>query len=754
MSKFTVDTHLFRELGELLVGRDSTALVELIKNAYDADATRVVVVGDQLSSTLNGSIRVIDNGVGMSRDEFEEGFLRIASRSREAGTRRSKRFGRRYTGAKGIGRLAAHKLARKINIVSFPWQKTLAQSGVEATIDWDEIENHTTLDDLEGTTSVLVDDLPARSSFGTTITLSSIRRRWTAAERARFINEIQTFSAPDILVRPIKASPFPTLFTEPTVRDTGPSADQSSFSVKLEGDFAPGDEYWSAVLNAADWVIEIDALTSKSKVKYQTTPTAKTVRTNRDLEPISATVEHPDPGSGPFFQARILVREGLMAGAVASKDAREWIAGFSGIKVFLEGFRVLPYGEKGNDWLSIDLDYSARSRKLPWVEELDTELPADADAGLLVLPNRHYFGAVFLTQSNTPALKMLVNREGFLPDASYDTLVRLVRQGVDLNTRARAAARQEDRRQRREQRVESAASRGAKSVPFESLKRASSVLHTARQLLTKGDYAGAKRTIDSGAADLDSLALDSDRVVSEVAMLRVLASVGTQMAAFIHELNSLLGAAEGIQKSLERVRGDVSLPKHLRQELSALAKNLSDLRRSLERHASYLVDVVTPDARRRRTRQSLADRFEAALRLIADAAEKKHITITNNLSPDIKSPPMFPAELTTVFSNLLTNAVKATEDGGAIRVTGKMLSDRRTRVMIENTGSAVRLKDGERWFRPFESTTVILDPVLGQGMGLGLPITRNMLEQYGAEIRFVEPSKGFATALEILFPNA
>jgi hypothetical protein len=40
-AKFTVDTHVFRELGELLVGRDSTALIELIKNAYDADALEV-----------------------------------------------------------------------------------------------------------------------------------------------------------------------------------------------------------------------------------------------------------------------------------------------------------------------------------------------------------------------------------------------------------------------------------------------------------------------------------------------------------------------------------------------------------------------------------------------------------------------------------------------------------------------------------------------------------------------------------------
>jgi len=64
MPNFSVDTHVFRELGELLVGRDSTALVELIKNSYDADATEVVVYGKTLDDLENGVIVVADNGVG------------------------------------------------------------------------------------------------------------------------------------------------------------------------------------------------------------------------------------------------------------------------------------------------------------------------------------------------------------------------------------------------------------------------------------------------------------------------------------------------------------------------------------------------------------------------------------------------------------------------------------------------------------------------------------------------------------------
>ena len=92
MAKFTVDTHLFRELGELLVGRDSTALIELIKNAYDADATEVTVYGERLDNPEEGHILVTDNGVGMNTEAFTKGFLRVASRLKELGERRSIRF--------------------------------------------------------------------------------------------------------------------------------------------------------------------------------------------------------------------------------------------------------------------------------------------------------------------------------------------------------------------------------------------------------------------------------------------------------------------------------------------------------------------------------------------------------------------------------------------------------------------------------------------------------------------------------------
>jgi hypothetical protein len=80
-------------------------LVELIKNAYDADATLVTVRGTKLKKPEEGKIVVTDDGLGMTKEEFENGFLRIAGRTKITSDRRSAIFGRRYTGEKGVGRL-------------------------------------------------------------------------------------------------------------------------------------------------------------------------------------------------------------------------------------------------------------------------------------------------------------------------------------------------------------------------------------------------------------------------------------------------------------------------------------------------------------------------------------------------------------------------------------------------------------------------------------------------------------------------
>ena len=108
------------------------------------------------------------------------------------------------------------------------------------------------------------------------------------------------------------------------------------------------------------------------------------------------------PEHGLSFDARILVREGPFKGKGA-RHRQAWAAKASGIRVYLEGFRILPYGD--DDWLRIDADYTTRARQLemlkdwPLAEEFED---TDRDEGLTRLTHNNYFGGVFLTQERAP----------------------------------------------------------------------------------------------------------------------------------------------------------------------------------------------------------------------------------------------------------------------------------------------------------------------------------------------------------------
>ena len=229
----------------------------------------------------------------------------------------------------------------------------------------------------------------------------------------------------------------------------------NAFSVRLEGELAPADDFWIAIIDAANWVIEIDADRASGKVRFAIAPTTATRRRYPKAEIRRFEIDHPSSKDGPFFQARILKRTGVQYGRA---DIRQWAGRSSGVRVYMEGFRILPYGEPRNDWLSIDRDATERDRGV-----LDRNVPPDLieqlqsdegeDIGLLIVPNKHYFGGVFLTERGAPRLEMLVNREGFVPNEAYEMLVRLVRTAVDLCTRVQAAATKESRNERRELRA-------------------------------------------------------------------------------------------------------------------------------------------------------------------------------------------------------------------------------------------------------------------------------------------------------------
>jgi len=74
---FETDAAIITRLGRELVAKQETALIELVKNGFDADATEVEVVFERSGSSA--SLEVRDNGSGMTRRELVHGFMRLAS---------------------------------------------------------------------------------------------------------------------------------------------------------------------------------------------------------------------------------------------------------------------------------------------------------------------------------------------------------------------------------------------------------------------------------------------------------------------------------------------------------------------------------------------------------------------------------------------------------------------------------------------------------------------------------------------------
>lgn len=113
--RFSVDAGIINRLGKELVGKHETAVSELVKNAFDADATEVNLVFEN-AWYAGGTLIIEDNGTGMTKDQLINGFMRLSS-SDKIHNPISDKYKRTRAGRKGIGRFATQRLGSKLTIM-------------------------------------------------------------------------------------------------------------------------------------------------------------------------------------------------------------------------------------------------------------------------------------------------------------------------------------------------------------------------------------------------------------------------------------------------------------------------------------------------------------------------------------------------------------------------------------------------------------------------------------------------------------
>lgn len=179
---------ILRTFGDELISSETVAVIELVKNSYDADATGVLIRFTDDLEAGSGAIDVIDDGHGMSTETVTSVWMEPATRFR-ASERRSEQLGRRVLGEKGIGRFAASRLADRLLLVTrrpgaeyettalFDWSQFDDEESYLSDVEvlWEETEPHElTPDGALGTLSGGVSD----GDHGTLLHMEGLRTDW------------------------------------------------------------------------------------------------------------------------------------------------------------------------------------------------------------------------------------------------------------------------------------------------------------------------------------------------------------------------------------------------------------------------------------------------------------------------------------------------------------------------------------------------------------------------------------------------
>ena len=184
----TASARLIMQLGEQLIEDELVALLELIKNAYDADANNVDVLIDTNTVTPygKGRIEIKDDGNGMIPSIVRNSFLRLSTSFKEE-EKSSIYYHRRVLGKKGIGRLSFQRLGNYISVETVPnierYEKTELlkkedkefineYSKINIDIDWSEFPIDMDFSDIMATVKYEKDVV---ASYGTKIVIQGIK---------------------------------------------------------------------------------------------------------------------------------------------------------------------------------------------------------------------------------------------------------------------------------------------------------------------------------------------------------------------------------------------------------------------------------------------------------------------------------------------------------------------------------------------------------------------------------------------------
>ena len=396
---FKSRARLMPQIGDQLIKNESIALLELVKNAYDADAPDVWVEMWDIDKSDKGKIIVKDNGDGMDLSIVENSWMEIGTDNKKnlldeyIMNDKKSALGRLPMGEKGIGRFGVHKLGSKITLIT----RMKGKKEVVVKIDWTSFEKFDYLEQVPITVIERNPEYFTGQQKGTYIEITELKNVWTRGKLRDVYRSIMSLQ-----------SPFESIQSFNVVFET-------NHKEWLEG-LLTVDRIKNDALFFADVSIEGNEIT---ELKYEFKPwkvlnkleEKQVVRTHIEMcreerENKKKILKKIDLSLFDIGKVRMklmifdLDNTILSYGVSDKKGLKEYLKNNGGIAVYRDNIRIYEYGDSGNDWLQLE------SKRI--------------NAPGTTLSSKITIGAIYLNRQDSGSLIEKTNREGFVENEAFE----------------------------------------------------------------------------------------------------------------------------------------------------------------------------------------------------------------------------------------------------------------------------------------------------------------------------------------------
>ncbi|WGF91534.1 sensor histidine kinase [Aequorivita marisscotiae] len=730
--RFSVDAGVIDRLGKELVARHETAVSELVKNSYDADAT-IASLNFENVDVAGGTLTVSDNGNGMTRDQLINGFMRISSTDK-IHEPVSPVYKRKRAGRKGIGRFSAQRLGNKLTIIT---QTSSSRLALKVVIDWSKYEMDEDLFMVQNS----IEEIPKNNDIvsGTTLIIENLRDWWSEA----MIKKVYRYALDVIQPFPISKKKI----LDNKILDVG-------FKVECFKDNVPVATLDSMFHNHA--VAEINGFTNDNGIAFWEIENSKVegVQTNHP-QPISSDDKKENIPYKYLKDVKIKAYYFVYNVGLIPKQVESYIRSVSntqgGIRVYRNGFRVLPYAEPQNDWLG--LDESVRKRKI-----------------LAVHGNNNFFGFVEINDKNKNFIE-LSSREGLFNNDAYQELVDFAYK-VIASAVSRIASQRGIKVTTDQKDWDAKYSRDPKETLLDTAQDLEDLADDIEDFIID-DEKDERQDLDDDLnkkkeekqkqkekakkiRDKAKSIRDAVEHIEEFNMLRVLAGLGLIIGEFTHEIMQYLSAfkidskylIDNLNESTEEYRRAI----RLKETFS-----------SFEVYASYFDETISQNVNRELKPIELRDVIKPFVNSINPDLARNNIRLETEFNGyDLFTCKMHVSEWSSILFNLYSNAKKAikrkgTNDGKILIKVSK--DDENIMFEFQDNGDGIPPENREKIFNAFFTTSTpkghkaeMKDEL--SGTGLGLKILSDIIRSYKGDISLGSAEPGYNTNFIIELPIA